>query len=52
MDARLTLTIEKDGKVCATQKGGDGFFAPQEIFEAGKIAQQKAVELRKLVVKE
>jgi exosome complex component RRP42 len=52
MDARLTLGIEKDGKVCATQKGGDGYFTPQEVFEASKIAQQKAVELRKLVVKE
>jgi len=52
MDARLTLTVEKDGKICATQKGEDGYFTPQEIFEASKIAQQKAVELRKLVVKE
>jgi len=52
MDARLTLAVEKDGKICATQKGGYGYFAPQEIFEASKIAQQKAEELRKLVVKE
>lgn len=52
MDARLTLTVEKDGKICATQKGEDGYFTPQEIFEASKIAQQKSAELRKLVVKE
>jgi exosome complex component RRP42 len=52
MDARLTLTVEKDAKICATQKGGDGYFTPQEVFEASKIAQQKAVELRKLVMKE
>jgi len=52
MDARLTLAVEKDGKFCATQKGGYGYFTPQEIFEASKIAQQKAGELRKLVVKE
>jgi len=52
MDARLTMTIEKDGKVCAVQKGGDGYFTAQQIFEAGKIAREKAVELRKLVVKE
>ena len=52
MDARLTLAVEKDGKICATQKGGYGYFTAQEIFEASKIAQQKAVELRKLVVKE
>ncbi len=52
MDARLTLTVEKDGKICATQKGGYGYFIPQEVFEATKTAQQKAAELRKLVVKE
>jgi len=52
MEARLTMTIEKDGKVCAMQKGGYGVFTTQQILEAGKIAQQKSAELRKLVVKE
>nr|NIU39096.1 exosome complex protein Rrp42 [Candidatus Bathyarchaeota archaeon]NIV44728.1 exosome complex protein Rrp42 [Candidatus Bathyarchaeota archaeon] len=51
MDARLTMTIEKDEKVCALQKGGDGYFRIQQISEAAKIARQKAAELRKLVVK-
>lgn len=52
MDARLTITVEKDGKICALQKGGNGYFAAQQIYEASKIAQQKAMELRKLVLKE
>src|SRR3972149_4609004 len=52
MDARLTLAVEKDGKICAPQKGERGFFTQEEIFEASKIAQQKSAELRKLVVKE
>jgi len=52
MEARLTMAVEKDGKICAIQKGGYGYFTAQQIFEASKIAQQKAVELRKLVVKE
>ena len=52
MDARLTMTIEKDGKICAIQKGGYGYLTAQQIFEASKVAQQKAPELRKLVVKE
>ncbi len=51
MEARLTITIEKDEKVCALQKGGDGYFRIQQILEAAEIARQKAVELRKLVVK-
>jgi exosome complex component RRP42 len=52
MDARLTMTIEKDGKICAIQKGGLGHFTAEQVFEASKIALQKAEEQRKLVVKE
>jgi exosome complex component RRP42 len=52
MDARLTMTIEKDGKICAIQKGGLGYFTAEQVFEASKIALQKAEEQRKLVVKE
>lgn len=51
MDTRLTMTIEKDGKICAMQKGGSGYFTTQQILEAAKIAQEKSVELRKLMVK-
>jgi exosome complex component RRP42 len=52
MDARLTMTVEKDGRICAIQKGGNGYFTAQQIYEASKIAQQKATEIRKLVLKE
>jgi exosome complex component RRP42 len=52
MDARLTMTIEKDGNICAIQKGGYGYFTPDQVIEASKIVQQKAEEQRKLVVKE
>lgn len=51
MDARLTITLEKDGKICAVQKGGYGYFTTQQISEAAKIAQEKAEELRKHLVK-
>ncbi len=51
MEARLTMTFEKDEKICALQKGGTGYFTIQQILEAAKIARQKAAELRKLVVK-
>ncbi len=50
MDARLTVTLEKDGKVCALQKGGSGVFTTEEILEAAKMAQEKAGDLRKIVV--
>ncbi len=51
MDARLTITFEKEGKICALQKGGSGHFTPKQILEAVKIASEKSEELRKLVVK-
>ena len=52
MDARLTMTMGKDGNICAIQKGGgSGYFTKEEIFEAAKIASEKTVELRKIVVK-
>jgi len=51
MDARLTISFDKDGKVCAVQKGGTGTLSPEQIIEAAKTAKEKAEELRKLVVK-
>ncbi len=52
MEARLTITIEKDGNVCASQKGGNGYFTAQQILEAAKVAREKSIELRKLMVKD
>ena len=52
MDARLTMTLNKDEKICAIQKGGgSGYFTREEISEATKIAVEKTTELRKIVVK-
>jgi len=47
MDARISIAINDEGNICAIQKGGAGFFSPQKILEASKLAQEKAVELRK-----
>jgi exosome complex component RRP42 len=47
MDARLTMAINDEGNICAIQKGGSGFFTPQQIMEGSKLAQEKAAELRK-----
>jgi len=51
METRLTMTMDKEGKICAVQKGGYGYFMLQQIVEAVKIAREKTEELRKLVVK-
>jgi exosome complex component RRP42 len=47
MDSRITFATKEDGTICAIQKGGSGYFTPQQILEASKIALDKAVELRK-----
>ncbi|MEM2587435.1 MAG: exosome complex protein Rrp42 [Candidatus Bathyarchaeia archaeon] len=50
MTARLTITCDKDSRICAIQKGGQGALTPQQIMEAAYIAVKKTEELRKLVV--
>jgi len=47
MDARLSMAINDEGKICAVQKGCAGYFTPKQIAEATKIAKEKAAELRK-----
>jgi exosome complex component RRP42 len=47
MDARLTMTIDDDGNICAIQKGGTGYFTQEQVLEAAKIASEKAQEIRK-----
>jgi exosome complex component RRP42 len=47
MDTRITFASNEDGNICAIQKGLSGFFTPQQILEASKIALDKAAELRK-----
>jgi len=51
METRLTITMDKEGKICAIQKGGYGYFTLLQILEAVKIAREKTEELRKLMVK-
>jgi len=47
MDARLSIAIDDDDSICAIQKGGSGYFSPQQVLEAAQIAKEKAGELRK-----
>jgi len=47
MDSRISIAINDDNNICATQKGGSGYFTPQQILEASKIAQEKSAEIRK-----
>ncbi|HTY75040.1 MAG TPA: exosome complex protein Rrp42 [Candidatus Nanoarchaeia archaeon] len=47
VDARLSMAINDEGNICAIQKGLSGYFTPQELIEASKLAREKAAELRK-----
>jgi len=47
MDARLSMAIDDDEDICAIQKGGTGYFTPEQIIEFSKIAKEKAKETRK-----
>jgi exosome complex component RRP42 len=47
MDARLSIAIDDDGNICAMQKGGSGYFSPEQVLEAAKTAKEKIEEIRK-----
>ncbi len=51
MEARLTITVDKDGRVCAMQKSGPGSFSAEQVMEAIDIARDKAAELRSMVMR-
>ena len=46
MNARLTVTIDKNGDICAMQKGGLYGFTPDEIRKLVRLAVDRAAENR------
>jgi len=50
MTARLTVTSDKDGKLCAMQKGGIGELSPAEAKEAVRLALEKSTDIRKRIL--
>lgn len=47
--SRLTVTTDRDGNICAMQKGGLGAFTDQEIRQAVKMAIEKGREIRERI---
>ena len=47
MDARITITTNEDGSICAMQKGGIGCFTKEELEAAYELARIRAPEIRK-----
>ncbi len=50
IDAQITIAVDDQSNICATQKSKTGMFTSGEIIEVVKIAQTKAAELRKKVL--
>lgn len=46
MDARVTMTTDDKGRVCAVQKGGRGTFTPEQINTIVATAISKGAEIR------
>ena len=49
MDARITITTDSDGNICALQKGGRGGFTYEEITQCGDIAVRIGSKIRDLL---
>lgn len=46
MDARVTITTDSDGNICALQKGGDDGFTLDEIVQCGEISVRVGAKIR------
>ena len=46
MDARITITTDSDGNICALQKGGDDGFTFDEIIKCGEISINVGSKIR------
>ncbi len=49
LDARLTVTTNKNGEIVAMQKGGSGFFTFEEVERAVELSVEKGKEIRKIL---
>ena len=46
MDARVTITSDSDGNICALQKGGDEGFTQDEIVQCGETSVRVGAKIR------
>ncbi len=46
MDARITITTNSDGNICALQKGGDNGFTPEQIIKCSQTAISVGAKIR------
>ncbi len=46
MDARITITTNSDGNICALQKGGSQGFSYEELVRCGEISVSVGAKIR------
>ena len=46
MDARITITTDSDGNICALQKGGNDGFSLDEIVKCGEMSVKVGSKIR------
>lgn len=49
MEARITIATNKNGDICAIQKGGEGYFTTAELEKAVELSINKGKEIRSLI---
>ena len=49
MDARITITTNSDGNICALQKGGDDGFTPEQITKCSELAISVGAKIREKI---
>lgn len=46
MDARITITTDSNGNICALQKGGSNGFSFEEIIKCGELSVKVGATIR------
>ena len=49
LDARITITTNSDGNICALQKGGSDGFSFEQLIKCSEIAIGKGKEIREII---
>ena len=49
LDARVTITSDSDGNICALQKGGNGGFTMEQLIQCGELATSIGKDIRKIL---
>ncbi|MDC8438015.1 MAG: exosome complex protein Rrp42 [Candidatus Nitrosotenuis sp.] len=49
MDARITMTTNSDGNICAVQKGGENGFTVEQLMRCSKIAVATGAKIRETI---